>query len=297
MRVNQSVMTGNMLKNLQKNMKKLDRLNQQLSSGKEFNLPSQNPVGVSTSMKYSAMLESQDQYTRNISEAQVWVENTEGVLDNVSKSLQRARELAVYAGNNSLNNEDKMAIAKELKQLQNEIITNANAKVGNRYIFSGQMTDTPAYDNNGKYQGDSQPINREIGPGIEIKINADGQKLFQDGIDTLKALEQHIENGGSTSTEGEITIDKIGDALNLLDDQVDNNLQNRSELGAKINRLEFAENRLDQEQIRTKELLSENEEVDIAEKITDLKMQESVYQASLSIGSRIMQPSLVDFLR
>jgi len=78
---------------------------------------------------------------------------------------------------------------------------------------------------------------------------------------------------------------------------IDNLLAARSTIGAKINRLELQRSRLESTQVSYTSLLAQNEDADIAEVIMNLKMQESVYQASLAAGARIIQPSLVDFLK
>ncbi|SDL67654.1 flagellar hook-associated protein FlgL [Halarsenatibacter silvermanii] len=81
------------------------------------------------------------------------------------------------------------------------------------------------------------------------------------------------------------------------DDALDDNLAMRADLGARMNRLEMTEGRLEDNTINLRELLSENQDTDMAETIMEMRMEESVYQASLATGARIIQPTLVDFLQ
>lgn len=288
MRITNSVMVNNMMKHLQNNIKKLDKYNEQLASGKQFQLPSEDPIGAVTSMGFNSLLKSNEQYLRNVDQAKNWLHNTESALNNAGKILQRARELAVYGANGSLSQVDMDAIAEEVAQLKDELIDVANTKFGDRYLFSGQKTDTPAFDENGNFTGDNNSINREIGPGITMQVNTDGQVVFEDAIDALENLYTNLTNGNSAAISTN-DISAIDDALNI-------NIRNRAEIGAKVNRLDLTVNRLEDEKLHSQELLSKNEDVDIAEVITELKMQESVYRASLAVGARIMQPTLVDFL-
>jgi len=288
MRINSGVMVDNMMRNLQDNMKKLDRLNQQLSSGKKFSDPSQNPIGAAESMEIGSLISSHDQYLDNIGEAKDWMKSTESALKNSSKILQRSREQAIYGANGSLSEDDRKQIATEIGELRKELINVSNSKLGERYLFSGQMTNTKTFDDTGTFQGDEKAINREIGPGTSMQININGKEVFEDAIQTLKDLEDDLKNSNT---------DQIQDRIGELDTALSVTTENRAKIGAKINRLDMTESKLEEEKIQSEELLSKNEDVDIAETITDLKMQESVYRASLASGARVMQPTLVDFLQ
>jgi flagellar hook-associated protein 3 FlgL len=78
---------------------------------------------------------------------------------------------------------------------------------------------------------------------------------------------------------------------------MDQVLSVRAEVGAKINRLNLTQKKLDSQVLSTKSLISYNEDIDLAEVSIKLKTEENVYRASLAVGARIIQPSLVDFLR
>jgi flagellar hook-associated protein 3 FlgL len=86
----------------------------------------------------------------------------------------------------------------------------------------------------------------------------------------------------------------------LLDDvqaNIDNVLRLRAETGARYNRMENAKSKNEEETLNMTELLSRVEDIDFAEKIMEYKVMESVYNASLMTGAKIIQPSLIDFLR
>ncbi len=288
MRITNGVMVDNMMRHLQDNTEKLDKLNQKLSSGKKFQLPSEDPAGATSSMDLEGILSGDDQHLRNINQAKNWLQSSEDALANGSKLLHSGRELAVKGANHSLSKTDRQSLAKEVEELQNELINTANAKLGDRYLFSGQKTNPEAYDENGDFQGDVKKIKREIGPDVFMEVNVNGKSTFEDGIKALDDLRNSLENNDR---------DAVDDLISDFDEVVDTNVKTRAQVGAKVNRIELAEKRLEQEKTRNKELLSENEDVDMAKTITDLKMQENVYRSSLASGARIMQPTLVDFLQ
>ena len=292
MRITNNAIVGNMMKHLQDNMKNLDSLSQKLSSGKEFQFPSENPIGAASSMQYDSLISASEQYQKNLNQAHDWLESSEINLTDTGEILHRARELAVYGNTDSLTAEDRAKIAEEVKQLKEEYVNIANSKLGDRYLFSGQSTDIKPFkydDSEGEYnyEGDVNDIVREINDNSKISVNLNGDKVFSEGIEVLDNLYQGLRNDDK---------DLLEKSIGRLEAESDKISKFRAEIGAKMNRLDLTKSRLEEEYINLRRLQSENEDTDIAETITELKMQESVYRASLATGARIIQPTLVDFL-
>ncbi len=301
MRITANIMNNNMLRNLQKNIGDLDELNQQLASGKKFRRPSQAPIEVVNGMQYDSLVADNEQYQSNVDYARNWIYTSEDAISSGVDVIQRGRELAIYGANGSLSPEDRENMAQEVKELRDELVSIANTKMGDKYLFSGQATNEkaiienpdPAYDPDVDpfvlYNGDYNNINREINPGVKLNINVNAEEVFKDGIEYLDDLYNNLVNG-IDQEEIANSIDDLGDITNEMS-------AIRAEIGAKVNRLEMIENRLGKENTNLKELRSKNEEVDLAEVITSLKMEENIYRASLASGARVMQPTLVDFLQ
>lgn len=281
-------MVNNLLGNLSDSKERLDEYNRQLSTGKKFDMPSQNPTGTVRSMDLESTISSNKQYTRNINQSLTWIKSTEGTLSHANDILHRTRELAVKGANGSLNETDRQSIADEVKELKANMKGVANTSYNGKYIFAGHKVNIKPYsDNSSKYQGDDGKIIREISQGTEVKINQSGD-FFEPILDRMEKLIDNLETGN---------IDGISNNISDLDESLDEVIKKRSEVGAKQNRLELTKNRLEDDKIKFKELLSQNEDVDIAKTIMNLKMSENVHRAALSSGARIIQPSLTDFLR
>jgi flagellar hook-associated protein 3 FlgL len=284
-----------MLGHLQNNMEDLNNLNEQLSSGKLFQKPSDSPIKVSDSLNYKSILNRNTQYQRNLGQAENWLNSTESALKSGTEVIQRARELTIYASTDSLTSEDRKKIASEVEQLRDELVDISQAKQGDNYIFSGQridqkpfnITKTPDYEVD--YQGDKRTITRQFNDGVEMKINLNGEDVFKDDIEALNNLYEDLKDGEKS--------EEIGTYLEKMDTSIDNFINLRSQVGAKLNRVKMTESRLTSEELHITKMKSENEDADLAEVITNLKMEETVYRASLASGSRIMQQSLVDFMR
>ena len=301
-RITNGMLINELKYNLNNNYTNMDKYQRQLATGRKINLPSDNPAGLVKSLRLRTNLVEGEQYLANINEGINFMETTDAALGNLNSILQRIRELAVNAANGTNDDSARKAIADEIKELTDQITIVANTSYGSKYIFAGtNVTQQPCQEDSDpdtfKWTGNNEALQLEIGVGVKLTINLTDSSMnnFFVGngtdpgvIDFCRGLVSDIETGD---------LDAVNAALTTADKFIDNLLTARSTIGAKVNRLELQQSRLDSTQISYTSLLAQNEDADIAEVIMNLKMQESVYRASLSAGARIIQPSLVDFLR
>jgi flagellar hook-associated protein 3 FlgL len=284
-----------LLRNLSNNMSRLDKLQSQMSTGRVINKPSDDPVGISFSLRYRSELAEHAQYQRNIDGALSWLEYTDTMLDQTVQVIHRARELAVQGANGTNPQEALNIIAKEIKQLYEQLVDIGNSRFNGKYVFNGEMTDLQPYTmDKAPIQGtDSGKIEYEIGVGVRIAINVTGEDVFGKPGETsnlfltLRDLVEKLESGN---------ISGVSNVIERLDQRLDKILGVRADIGAKTNRVELAEERIKDININLESLQSKTEDADLAEVIMRLKMDENVYQASLAAGARLIRPSLVDFL-
>jgi flagellar hook-associated protein 3 FlgL len=294
MRVTQLMLTNNSLRNVSQSYGRLGKYQEQLSTGKKIQRPSDDPVVAMKGMYYRTSLTEIEQYQRNLSEAYTWMDNSESALDHTTQVLQRVRELVVQGKNGTLTTEDQQAIAREIEQLKSDLVQTANTKVAGKYIFNGtNIAQAPVTEqtppNAPLVQNNTDDFVVEVSKGIKLKANINPNNVFsQQLFDTL----QKIENTFKGTSAG-----NLDNLLKDLDDHMNSVLAERAELGARVNRLELVEQRLSTQQVIAQQMISDNEDADIEKVITDLKTQESVHRAALSVGARIIQPTLVDFLR
>lgn len=289
MRVTNSMMVTTLLNDLNTNLSKLTQTNAQLSSGKRINKPSDDPVGLVDSLRLRTNLGEFAQFKTNAEEAKSWLEATDSSLNEFQEVLHRVRELSVRGSNGTMSPDSIQAIEKEISQLKDHIVQIANTKQGDRYLFSGTMTRTLPFDSAGVYQGNTGSIAYEVGVGVKVPINVSGSTAFGSAFAVLGNLITDLSNGNAANIGGP--------RLAELDGVLDNLLEVRADTGARVNRLEFSISRIDSQTLNMTDLLSKTEDVDMAQLIIELKTQENVYRASLSAGAKIVQPSLIDFLR
>jgi len=284
-------------KNLFQNEKRLLELQNKISSGKRINRPSDDPLGMERVLDYRKLLAQIKQYKKNLAYGETWLKDTESVLGSISDLLRRAKEIAVYQATGTSTAQTREIAAQEVKNLYDQIIQLANSKWKGNFIFAGYQTKTnlPPFsrdeDYNATYQGDTGKIEVIVGEGNKVTINLHGQEVFSQEVDiflTLKELKESLENNDPEMIGS--LVEEIDKAFNQID-------RYRAEVGARINRLESAENYWNNFNLNIEKALSDTEDADLTEVMTDLLSQQAVYQASLATTARIIQPSLIDFLR
>ncbi|MBG9444652.1 flagellar hook-associated protein FlgL [Cytobacillus firmus] len=286
MRVTQSMLSNNMLRNLSNSYSRMDKLQDQISTQKKFTKPSDDPVAAMMGMNYRTDLNRIQQFTRNIGEVRNWVDSTDDALDKGVLALQRIRELTVQASNGTLEGDQRKAVAEEVKQLKEHLQNLGDTQIGGKYIFNGNQTNVRPSESG--FQ--SGTIELEVFSGIKIPVNTEGKALFGDMLSDEGDIQKLI-------TALETNDPAIGDMLENVDKNIDNFLSARALIGAKQNRVELMEDRLSQQEVFSTRILSDNEDIDMEKAIIELTTQESIHRAALSVGARIIQPSLTDFLR
>ncbi|MEK4173659.1 flagellar hook-associated protein FlgL [Lysinibacillus sp. FSL L8-0312] len=307
MRVTQSMLSSNMLRNLNTSYSKMSKYQNMLDSGSKISRPSDDPVVAVKGMGYRIDLDKNQQYQRNIRDANTWLDTTDESLDQVGAALKRVKELIIQAATDTTTTDDRQKINAEMKQIKEQLRDIANTKVGENYIFSGTHTNLPLYtDNTGPQNpaltpaGGQKSIDINVFDGISMNINTPGADLFND-IDGFMTNINTLLQNGATAVE-------IGNTLGLqttngattipgLDGIYESTLTVRADVGARQNRVELMENRLSIQEVNVTKQLSLNEDTDYAKTITDMVTQDSIHQAALSVGAKIIQQTLVDFIR
>lgn len=281
-----------MLKNIHQNYQRLGQIQDQLSTGKKITKLSDDPVIAVKGMNYRTNLVEVEQYERNLSEVYNWIENSEDALEKSTDVLQRVRELVVQASNDTYDKNQRNSIAQEVEQLKEQLINLANTNVGGKYLFNG--TNTQEERITGGVVNPTQnvgPVMLEISKGINVQVNVSPDNLFNNNLlGDINNLIADLKDPNANNQSFQDDLSNMDRLLGAFNDE-------RSELGAKYNRVELVEYRLSEQIVSTKKMISDNEDIEYEKAILDLKIQESIHRAALDTGARIIQPTLMDFLR
>jgi len=291
-RVTQRLMVERSLTALNTGMGRLARSQEQLSTGRLINRPSDSPTGTNDAMRLRAQIAADTQYTRNASDGLAVLGQTDSTMTTMLANVGRARDLLVQGASTGSSGPDaRAALAAELTQVREALIGLANTEHMGRPIFAGTSSSPVAYDATGGFVGDQFPIDRTVGEGIAVRVNLTGPEAFTAGADDLFGVLS------TAITRLTAAPDQLGDSLTRLDAVAGQMRTALADVGTRYGRVERAMSTLTDTTLSNTASLSEVENVDIAKAVVDLQMQEVAYQAALGATARVIQPSLLDFLR
>ncbi|MDP4098600.1 flagellar hook-associated protein FlgL [Paenibacillus sp. P96] len=306
MRITNNMLSSQLMLNLNRNAGQMNNTQIQLATGRKLNKPSDDPSGITYSLRYRAELSSNEQYQKNVDSAVSWLEFNDTVIDQAGNVVQRLRELTVQASTGTNPQSALDSINEEVKQLKAQLIDISNSTLNGKYVFNGEMYDEKPYnfpmnadgsfDTSGAAAIVTDPgkINFTVGESMQLPINVNGNEVFGNSTekDNLFVVFDTIIQALSTGDQEELS-----NQLDQIDSRTDKMLSIRSEIGAKTNRIDLMMGRLDDLEGNLTDLQSKVEDADYAELMIQSKIQENIYNASLSTGAKIISPSLMDFLR
>lgn len=274
-----------------------DRVQAQISSGRKILKPHDDPTGNARGMVLRTQLAQNEQYLKNIQSARAWVQTTDSSLGTYTDILQRMRNLTVQGASGNLANQDRAAIVNELDQIREEIRALGNTQYAGRYIFGGIKTDQEPYPTDITLSPNDQgSLQVEISPSVTVPYNVTGVALFGDTT-TVNNVYDVIDELSGFLTQGTQTEDISRISILRIDGMLDRAKAVRTNMGGLMNRLDLTEARFSDISVSLDNLRRETEDVDVAEASLLLNQNEATFRAALSVGSRAIPLSLVDFLR
>lgn len=301
MRVTNANMANSYMYNIQSTTQKIDKLNKELTGQNVINKVSDDPFKAIKVMNLKNEITSVENLNSNADELLGWAEQTDGVLDSIGNLTNEIKNLVTSIS--SIHSEsDISSITKEVTEKVKQIAELFNSTYAGQNIFSGTATDEKTVNivtnpngsirieksnniNNGTLKG-------EVSPGITISYNATVDEVTNNGelFDTLNDVL-------ATLNTMPIDFNKINDLKEGLDKGLSSVLDARSSIGAKINSIEnMKENNISNIE-KMSETLSMLNDIDIAQKAVELKSAELVYAASLQVGAKLMQNTILDYIR
>ncbi|WP_298758578.1 flagellar hook-associated protein FlgL [uncultured Nocardioides sp.] len=291
-RVTQNMVTGRSLTSLQAGLDRLAQTQEKLSTGKNLNRPSDSPTDATTSMKIRVQLAETQQHVRNAQNGLGWLDVTDSTLSGMADNLRRVSELALQGANASITGSTSTALATEVAQIREGLLAQANTTYLDRPIFGGVTAGTQAFDASGAYVGADAPVQRSVADGVKVRIDVSGTTVVGPNgdnlFDDLAALESALRLGDKAGIQAGIAA--VTERQRAVSDA-------QAAVGASYNRVDAAERKGQDALVTLRSALSEVEDTDLPKAMVDLQMHEVAYQAALASTARVMQPSLVDFLR
>ena len=222
-RITNRMMSNNYLNNMKRNLSNLNTINNQLSTGKLINRPSDNPYKTARSMQLTTSINTNSQYKSNINDATNWIDATDDALSSLTNVIQRVRELMVSSGNAAYGSDESKSINKEINERVSEITQILNSNFDGRYIFGGSKTASKPLD---------AQLNNATG-NYEIKfIDKEGNYIDIDSDDF-----QHRRQADALSTKLNVEVTKgVGIDYNITAMEI---LRFRSDRGNEVDAIKL----------------------------------------------------------
>ncbi len=292
-RITQGMLTSRSVDWLQSSLSRTAKVQEQLSTGRVLNRPSDSPTGTTSAMRLRSELNDQRQYARNAEDGSAWLNLIDSTVGGMTNDVRRARELALQGANTGvMSPASREALATEIEQIRESLVAQTNTDYLGRPVFGGVTPGGKAFDASGAYVGVPGEVRRTVAAGVTVRVDVTGTDLVGPNgsslFDDLEVLADAVRAGDFTT---------IGNGLTALQGRLDQLAVVRAQVGSAQTRTEAAAAKARDAELALTNSLSEVENTDLPRAIVDLKMQEAAYQAALAATGRVIQPSLVDFLR
>jgi flagellar hook-associated protein 3 FlgL len=291
-RITQNQIASQFNMDVQSIYSRMARSQQQLSDGRAITKPSDDPFGTGQILGFDTQLADVNRYQENVADSIGFMNAADSALDSVTTALQAIREKALQAANGTNGMSDLQSIATEIQQLKEVVRDGMNAQHGDAYIFGGTATGAAPFPSPANaYIGTNNVMSRRVGQGQSVQINVPGDSVVgPNGANTLDIIDQLVIDIQTNTFAG------IQAQTALIETQTNVALDVRTQLGARTARLEVLQGRLDLTEERLLAARSEVADVDSAEAYMEFTQQQTMYQAALAAGTRIMQTSILDFI-
>ena len=303
MRVTQNITTSNFIRYIHQHAENLLKTQRQIATQKRINKSSDDPIGMGQVLGYRTRLAATEQYQENIEQGITRLEFNEATLDLASDLINTARRLAADYSGSTLSVGERQSLALQVKDLYDQAMQMANSKFNGNYIFSGHATDAVPFSRdanfNAAYNGDDGELRIIVSDNVEVNIVADGRNIFQNAanggvniFDELKNLIDGLENPDPVAGSAQIEA-----TINPLQDGRDQINSRRSEYAPVLYRLQATGEYMTNLRPKVEEAMAKLEQADITKAVVELQNLELAYETTIATAGRIIQPSLLDFLR
>lgn len=316
MRITNTSMIKNHMYDTQDNLTRMSKINEQINSSKMVNRVSDDPHKAIRIMNLNNEIRYTEKYNYNIDETVGWMNTTDGSLEHLGNMLGDIKDDILKVGNGVYSDEEFKAIQAEVNEKIKEIADVMNTTYGGKYMFGGTNVDEPPItmeDKNGVITLKINPnsnmgdLRADISDGINIDYNISAGEIFNgkdnngtsidflEEINNVSKLMDKIANG-TDDEKSKAKKELLGTTKDNIDNLYNHSLDERTSLGVRVNTAEKVKGLNEENILNMKGVLSLDQDVNQVEKFIELKSAELVYQASIKVGTTLMQPTILDYL-
>ena len=324
MRITNASMVRSHLYDTQNNLTNMSKINQQISTGKVINTVSDDPHKAIKIMNINNEIKYTEKYNYNIDESVGWMNTTDGALDNVGNLLGEIKETILKVGNGTYSQNEMKSLNEDMNEKIKQLADTLNSTHGGKYLFGGSSVDYApitvienpngtvklefSKDKNGQTIPNTDDLKADISSGINIDYNISVGEILNikdgngntvnllDEINNLSTLMNDIANGDEqTAAKAKETL--LNDTKGKIDTLFDHVVNERTSLGVRVSTAEKIKELNDEDILNIQDVLSKTQDTDVVEKFIELKSAEMIYQASIQVGAKLIQPTILDYIR
>ena len=324
MRKTNASMVRSHLFDTQNNLTNMSKINQQISTGKVINTVSDDPHKAIKIMNINNEIKYTEKYNYNIDETVGWMNTTDGALDNVGNLLGEIKETILKVGNGTYSQNEMKSLNEDMNEKIKQLADTLNSTHGGKYLFGGSSVDDApitvienpdgtvklefSKDKNGQTIPNTDDLKADISSGINIDYNISVGEILNikdgngntvnllDEINNLSTLMNDIANGDEqTAAKAKETL--LNDTKGKIDTLFDHVVNERTSLGVRVSTAEKIKELNDEDILNIQDVLSKTQDTDVVEKFIELKSAEMIYQASIQVGAKLIQPTILDYIR
>ena len=324
MRITNASMVRSHLYDTQNNLTNMSKINQQISTGKVINTVSDDPHKAIKIMNINNEIKYTEKYNYNIDESVGWMNTTDGALDNVGNLLGEIKETILKVGNGTYSQNEMKSLNEDINKKIKQLADTLNSTYGGKYLFGGSSVDDApitvienpdgtvklefSKDKNGQTIPNTDDLKADISSGINIDYNISVGEILNikdgngntvnllDEINNLSTLMNDIANGDEqTAAKAKETL--LNDTKGKIDTLFDHVVNERTSLGVRVSTAEKIKELNDEDILNIQDVLSKTQDTDVVEKFIELKSAEMIYQASIQVGAKLIQPTILDYIR
>ena len=324
MRITNASIVRSHLYDTQNNLTNMSKINQQISTGKVINTVSDDPHKAIKIMNINNEIKYTEKYNYNIDESVGWMNTTDGALDNVGNLLGEIKETILKVGNGTYSQNEMKSLNEDMNEKIKQLADTLNSTHGGKYLFGGSSVDDApitvienpdgtvklefSKDKNGQTIPNTDDLKADISSGINIDYNISVGEILNikdgngntvnllDEINNLSTLMNDIANGDEqTAAKAKETL--LNDTKGKIDTLFDHVVNERTSLGVRVSTAEKIKELNDEDILNIQDVLSKTQDTDVVEKFIELKSAEMIYQASIQVGAKLIQPTILDYIR
>ena len=267
-----------------------------IATGTRVRSMSDDPAAAAQAFKFNRQLRHLDQYSRNLDDAKTWLNLADQATQTVDDRITRARNLMLQADSGVLGQDPRSAIAEELRGIAAEISDALNITRAGHPIFGGTSAADAPYVANGTFSGNTNAVVRSVSDTVRLQVNIPGEDIAGvfDAANPAAGNIMQVLNAAAADLDGGLPaathLGRVGELQQIVHSA-------QATIGARQRAVDGHEERIADTRLTIEANRSETVDVDITRELLDLKSTEVSYQASIGVAGRVLNSSVMDFLR